>query len=458
MVNFENKKVLIMGLGLHGGGVAVAKWFVKRGAIVTITDLKTRKELKNSLIALKGLHIKYVLGRHEVKDFETNDYIIQNPGVPKESHFLMVAKDSGAEIYNEAGLFFEFSNKENIIGITGTRGKSTTTMLTYEILKQKFPKTLYGGNIRTQAMFDIIEKAKNNLVVLELSSWQLEGLEAIKQSPHIAVFTNLMPDHLNRYKDINDYIEAKEAIFRYQSKKDYSIFNKDNKITNRVGKTTPSQRYWISLKSFANENGCFVKGGKIIFRQNNKETEVMKVSDIAMPGEHNVYNVLCAITVGIILKVGVVNIRSAVINFKGLEDRLELVKEIKGVKYYNDTTSTTPDAGIAALKSLGKKKNIVLIAGGNDKKLEYSEFAREVKKSVKMAILLGGDATAKMKSEFELVGFKNFSEEFYSMDEAVKEAKKHANDGDIILLSPSATSFGIFVNEFDRGEQFKKSI
>ncbi len=459
-MNFKDKKVLVMGLGLHGGGVSVAKWLVRAGAKVTITDIKTKKELQPSLDKLKNFPIKYVLGRHREADFKSTDFVIQNPGVPRESNYLKIAKKYGAEIYNEASLFFDLIDREQIIGITGTRGKSTTTALLYEILRKKFPKILFGGNIRINTMFDIVDKIKDNKVILELSSWQLEGLEKSKKSPHISAITNIMPDHLNRYKDIYDYIDAKENIFRYEIFNDFSVFNKDNKFTGKMGKNTPSKRYWVSLKYFKEDNGAFINDGWIFFRENGKDKRIMKASAVGLLGEHNLYNILFAVVIAMILKAGINNIKSAVKNFKGLSDRLELVKIAGGVKYYNDTTSTTPEACIVALKTLGKKKrkNIILIAGGDDKKLNFKNLAKIIKKYCKEVVLLEGTATKKLKKELKLINFAKELKIFNSMDVAVIRAKNLAEKGNIILLSPAAASFGIFKNEFDRGELFKKHI
>lgn len=457
-MDFKKKNVLIMGLGLHGGGVAVAQWFIKKGADVIITDIKSRKNLRHSIKKLAGLPVTYVLGRHREADFKWAEFVIQNPGVQRESKYLEIARANGAEVYNEAGLFFELIEPKNIIGITGTRGKSTTTALTYELLKKKFPKAQFGGNIRTKAMFDIIGPANKNYSVLELSSWHLEGLERVKKSPYIAIFLNIMPDHLNRYKDINEYADAKKNIFRYQGQDDYSIFNRDNKFTFKIAKTTPSKRYWISLSEFPGENGSFIQNNWIIFRENGKEKKVINIKELVLPGEHNLYNVLAAVTAAMILGVNMSDIREVLKKFKGLNDRLEFIDEERGVKYYNDTTGTTPDAAIAALKTLGKNKNIVLIAGGSDKNLEFKKLAKEIKKYCKKVVLLKGEATEKIKKELKAIGYKSFSLEFDSMDDALRESCRSSEAGDIVLLSPAAASFGIFANEFERGERFKEAV
>ncbi|MEK7072225.1 MAG: UDP-N-acetylmuramoyl-L-alanine--D-glutamate ligase, partial [Patescibacteria group bacterium] len=274
---------------------------------------------------------------------------------------------------------------------------------------------------------------------------------------HIAVFTNIYPDHLNTYKDINDYALAKENIFKWQNHQDYVVLNLDNKFTKKMGAYVPSKRFWFSLKEFKEENGCFLKNKNIYFRINGQEEKILSLSNIKIPGEHNIANVLGAVCVARIIGIKPAIIKKAVSNFSGVSNRLELLKEIKGVKYYNDTTSTTPEAGLAGLKALKKnKKNIVLIAGGADKGLDFNQWIKEIKQTVKYLVLLKGTGTDRIlkiiknqKINLVVAG---------SMAEAIGLAKSFARSGDIVLLSPACASFGLFVNEFDRGDQFRKIV
>lgn len=454
---FKGKKIIIMGLGLHGGGLGITKWLAGQGAILTVTDLKIRKELALSLKELKKFkNIKYVLGRHREEDFKKADLIIKNPGIFNNSPYLAAARQAGVSIETDIGLFFNFC-PASIIGITGTRGKSTTTALIGEMFKLVDGRTMVAGNIRRSPFDNLKKLTAQTPVVLELSSWQLEGLATVKKSPHLAVITNVMRDHLNRYSGMNGYIAAKKLIFQYQKPADFVILNKDNKITTQLVKTVTAQRYWFSKNYFAGENGSFVKNGRIFFRQFGRETAVIKIKDLKLKGEHNLENILAAVTAAKIANLSNDKIIKVLKNFPGLPDRQELIAVKKGISYYNDTTATTPDGVIAALKLLGGKNKMVLIAGGTDKKLDFKELGKMIPQKVKALVLLDGTATDKL---FKAIKNKKSLPiaRANSMAVAVKAADNFANKGDLVLLSPGGTSFGMFVNEFDRGEQFKKLV
>lgn len=472
MEDFKDKKVIIMGLGQYkeGSGISAAKFFISKGAKVSITDLKTKNELKAQLNELNKFCRHYtlypipytlVLGRHRLSDFKTADIVVQNPGVRRESSYLLAARKAGARIVSDISVFLSLTLNPNIIGVTGTRGKSTTSALIYNMLKKYNKHAELGGNILRSPLTFVDKIHEDAPVVLELSSWQCESLEEIKKSPRIAVITNIMRDHLNTYKGMKEYAAAKTLIYKYQSPEDAVILNRDNPWTFTMGQSVPSQRFWFSAVPFAEENGIFVKAGKIIFRLNGKEEKVARASDIALKGEHNLMNALAAAAAAKVLGVKNSAIKKVLKNFKGLPNRMEEIREIKGIKFINDTTATTPDATIAAIKTLKAKslklkasKNIILIFGGSDKKLEYKEAAFVINKFTKLVVLLPGTAEKKIKKSLrgvELVEVK-------SMDQAVKTAYKLAQKGDIVLLSPGATSFGLFKNEFDRGEQFVKVV
>lgn len=431
----KNKKILIMGLGLYpkGSGVSAARFFADLGSRVTVTDLKKRKDLSSSIKLLSKYKIRYVLGHHSKRDFIEADLIIKNPAVRKDSRFLEYVKRRNIPIETDISIFFKLCPAK-IIGITGTRGKSTTASLTYELLRSENKNVFLGGNIQNSPLNFLDKLDKDSLVVLELSSWMLESLG--RRSPEIAVLTNIMPDHLNTYKNMNEYIRAKALIFKYQKKEDLGVINYDNQIAREVGKKIKVKKKWFSLK------------------KKNKLNNYLKF--VKLPGEHNLYNALAAINVASIFKVSDGNIRKTLEEFKGVPNRLEFIREINGVKFYNDTTATTPDAVIAALKAL-KSKNIILIAGGTDKNLDYKELAGLIADYVSVLVLLPGTATDKLRahlikeSNLEPVTARN-------MKEAVLKAKEMAKKGDIILLSPGAASFGLFKNEFDRGEKFIKEV
>ena len=435
MKDFKNKRVTVMGLGLHGGGVGVARFFAKQGAKVLVTDPKSKKELKKSIDELKGYKVKYILGKHRVEDFKNADLIIKNPAVPKDSKYLEIAIKNKVPIETDVGLFFELCSRQKIIGITGTKGKSTTATLITKLLKTRY-KVVLAGNIRASALEELPRVTKNTIAVLELSSWQLEDLKKHKKSPRIAVITNIMPDHLNRHKGMRDYIEAKKLIFKFQKPEDLLILNKDDKIVRGFAKEAKAQVVFYSKKQAVK----YLKHTKLL-------------------GGHNLSNISAAATVAKLFKIPSFSIKKAFKNFKGIEGRLEFVKAIKGIKYYNDTTATTPEATIAALKSfnpvIAGQANIILIAGGTDKNLDFKKLAEVILARVKLLILLPGTATKKLKKEIKR---KKILVNARAMGEAVKIAHKNAEKGDIVLLSPGCASFGLFQHEFDRGKQFQIRI
>ena len=450
-----------MGLGLYkeGSGISATRFLISQGAKVVVTDLKTAEDLKIQIKRLGALvdKIEFVLGNHREKDFENVDMIVKNPGVPRASKYLQIASKNKIPIETDISLFFKLVNRKKIIGITGTRGKSTTTTLIYEIISSVDKNVILGGNITSSPLTKLNKMKKGALAILELSSWMLESLEDPKLSPHIAVFTNIYPDHLNTYSGIDDYAAAKENIFSHQNLQDYVILNRDNRFTKKMGSHAPSKRFWFSMKEFKSENGCYLNGDNIYFRLDGQERKILSVKDIKIPGKHNIENVLAAVCACSVYGIAPVKIKKGIKSFSGIADRLELIKYSQGIKYYNDTTSTTPEAGIAALDALGdnKKKNIILIAGGSDKGLDFKPWIKEIKKYCKAVVLLSGTGTDKIKkimpSNMEITEVK-------SMVDAIGVSKSFVKRGDIILLSPACASFGMFVNEFDRGEQFRKVV
>lgn len=431
MEDFKDKKVVVMGLGLHGGGVGVVEFLAKQRAKILVTDLKTKEELRESLKKLKKYKkIKYILRKHRVGDFKNADLIIKNPGVPKESRYLQIARKNKVPIETDIGLFFELCPSKKIIGVTGTKGKSTVATLIAKLLATKYHVVL-AGNIRTSVLEELPKINKNTVIVLELSSWQLGDLKPHQKSPHIAVITNIMPDHLNRYRGMKDYIKAKKLIFKFQKSEDYLFLNVEDKI----------------VKNFEKEAAA-----KTIFY--SKEQVKKYKNYIKLLGEHNLNNIAGAVAVAKLFKISDSLIKKVLSKFYNAEGRLEFIKEYNGIKYYNDTTATTPEAAIAALNSFPADKKIILIAGGADKHLNFKELAKEILKKVKFLILLPGTATKKIeKASLRLVARRA-----KNMREAVKIAHKNAKKDDIILLSPGCASFGLFQHEFDRGKQFQKCI
>ncbi len=450
--DFRGKKILIMGLGLHGGGVGAARFFAAHGASLIITDLRTRKELETSLIKLKHIpHISYTLGQHKDSDFLSADLIVKNPGVPPTSPYLLLARKNHIAITTDVGIFLR-QCPAPIIGVTGTRGKSTTSFLIEQFLKTFFKKNntkkqqhvFLGGNIRTSVLDFLDKVTSHDIVVLELSSFQLNDIAHDswnvkpneRKSPHIAVLTNMMRDHLNWHGTMQHYIKAKSVIFAYQTKQDLLFANGSDAMVRNI---TAQARSHVTFPRLPDN--------------------MQQIVDKNI-GAH--YRSSVALAVGVAVHLGVPHtiIRSILTHFHGLPGRQEHIKIIQGVHYINDTTATIPDAAIAAIKRfclLTKKAHLILIAGGSDKKLKFSEMASVICNNVHHLILLPGTATERLL--VELAKKKKMTshisiEKVSSMVQAVTKAHAVAVKGDYVLLSPGAASFGLFANEFDRGDKF----
>jgi UDP-N-acetylmuramoylalanine--D-glutamate ligase len=420
---FKGKKITVLGLGLLGKGLGDTTFLAECGAEVTVTDLKTAKELAPSVGALKKYkNIRFVLGKHDLKDFEHCDMVLKAQGTPIDSLYIAHARAHNIPIRMDDELFVTLAPKGiKVIGVTGTRGKTTTSSLIAHILKTAGKTVHLGGNIRGVATLALLKKAKaGDYVVLELSSWQLQGFGEQKMSPHVSVFTNFMPDHMNYYNfDLKEYFSDKAHSFKHHRPEDTLVAGE------KVSKKVP--------KSYK---------GKLVVSQ---ATDIPKSWKLPIPGEHNRENVAFAIGAAKALKVPLAKIREGVESFKAVEGRLELLKTVRGIEIYNDNNSTTPEATIAALKSFPGRE-IVLIMGGADKGLETKELLKAVYDNANTVILLPGSGSDKIVSE-----------DFYRADslaEALTAAFKSAEKGDIVLFSPAFASFGQFVNEYDRNDQF----
>jgi UDP-N-acetylmuramoylalanine--D-glutamate ligase len=449
--SFAGKKITLMGLGLLGRGLGDAKFLAKAGASLIITDLKTEEDLAPSVASLAGFpNITFHLGGHQLEDFENRDLIIKAPNTPLDSPFIAHARERGIPIEMDAALFVKLSAAlfgaagPVIVGVTGTRGKSTVTHLIYEMTRTAFVRNVYlGGNVKDTATLPLLEIIQpNDVVILELDSWQLQGFEEDRISPHLAVWTNFMPDHMNYYHgDVDRYFSDKAAIARFQKPGDLFVAPRDikEKIETRFGRPTGT---WIAPQTISEHpaDGW----------------------DIALIGAHNRANAALAVAAARALNIPDEIIKTVLKDFHGLPNRLERLGEKNGVAFYNDSNATTPEAAVAALRALGetpatKNRPIILIAGGNDKELDFSPLAEELakdEKKIKKIILFNGKASEKI---IQALPKKLLPPTMATtMQEAFTMAVAAAVPGDLILLSPAATSFGIFKNEYDRGEQFRE--
>ena len=422
-----------MGLGLLGRGLNDTLFLIRCGARVTVTDLKNEYELATSVERLRGLSVTLHLGEHIESDFIDADMILRNADVPRSSRFLKIAADHGVPVEMDESLFCKhFQGK--VVGITGTRGKTTTTMLSHQILSLHGRKAFLAGNILGQATLPLLEEAQSeDIVVLELSSWQLQGFHDAKLSPAASVFTNIYPDHLNRYSGMEEYTKDKKAVYAYQSGTDFCVFNRDQPESAAFAKEAPARAEFFSVSDVPND------------------------WNIRLPGAHNRQNVAAALGLSRNLGVPLEVIRRAVEEFRGVEHRLQWLGEKNGIGFINDSTSTTPVAGCAALNSVDAKR-ILLIAGGADKKLDLRPFAREASiKAHKIALLNGNATDALLEGIAGAGGEGKVLGPFDNLASAVESLFGGAQSGDVILLSPGCASFGMFKNEYHRGETFIKS-
>ncbi|ANF34046.1 UDP-N-acetylmuramoylalanine--D-glutamate ligase [Borrelia turicatae] len=441
----RGKNFLIMGLGLHGGGLAVAKFLLKHGGNLVITDLKNELELIPSIEALKQFRdkIRYVLGYHDEDDFKRADIVIKNPGVSFDNKYLKLAK----RVETDISLFLMF-NQNPIIAITGTKGKSTLASLLHKVLVIKYPNSKLGGNIGVSPLSFLDELDGVSPIILELSSWQLHDLRNL--CPIISIITNIYSDHQNYYSNFDSYIEDKSRIFINQNSgilisQDQAYYNYFSRFKSKLKSILFSEAVPLNF-----ENDIFYfKKGKIYL--NNKVVGTLSESRIVLLISKMI-TVFIASYLGLDLSV----VSKIVTDFDGIEHRLEFVREFEGVKYYNDTASTIPDSTILSVKSLRAYGGLInLITGGTDKELDFAIFG-EILNIVKTWILLKGSATLKIIKFLEDNNINYFI--FSSLEECVCYAKKISVQNDIVLFSPASASFELFKNEFDRGLQFKNLV
>lgn len=460
MINVRGKRVLVMGLGLHGGGLGVTRWLLKQGAHVTVTDLKKPEDLKPTLEQLGEASVEFVLGEHRESDFADADLIVRNPGVPRESRYLEIARERQIPIRMELGLFTELLPRgmAQVIGITGTKGKTTTTLMVGAILKRVNPKTVVAGNLRVSALELLDTVDEDTPVILEMSSFQLEEFQELKRSPHIAGLTNVYPDHLNRYRDMDEYAWAKAQIFLHQAPGDFVILNFDNGISTRLRPKAIGQVVWFS-RTRPIKQGARLDRDTLVWSDENGTAKILPAADL-IAGQHNIENALAAIALTKAWGVSNEEIAGALREFQGAPHRLELVRALNGVQYINDTTATAPSATIAALKTVAARGGtIYLIAGGYDKGLPYADMAKTIAETNARVILLDGNATEKIEQALHRANAATkIIRHAATLQEAIEAGQRNAQPGDAILLSPGAASFGMFVNEFERGDRFREIV
>jgi UDP-N-acetylmuramoylalanine--D-glutamate ligase len=429
MRGLANKRVTVAGLGRFGGQIAAARWLADRGAIVTVTDLSPAEKLADSISQLQDLPIEFHLGEHLIEDFTQTDLIVASPAFAPHNSFLRAAKEAGVEITTEIRLFIERC-PATILGVTGSKGKSTTAALLGQMLKTRFT-TWVGGNIGRPLLNELDSIDKTHMVVLELSSFMLEYLSPMRWSPHVSVVTMLADDHLDWHGSHQAYLEAKKNILRFQRPDDFAVLNAQD----------PASMAW------AKETAARV----IYFTTENREP-----FELIVPGRHNQSNAQAAFTAASLMGITLTRAQAAVHTFAGLPHRLQLVHTADGVQYFNDSIATIPEAAIAALTSF-PSKSVIQIVGGKDKGANFTAMCNALIERAKAVLCIG--LTGKKIAELLGASSSQSAANIYDCGDlptAMKIARQIAVSGDVVLLSTGCASYDQFVNFEERGELFTK--
>jgi UDP-N-acetylmuramoylalanine--D-glutamate ligase len=450
-MELSGKRVLVVGLGKSG--VASALFLKSRGARVTVSDSKPEAELRNEILLLLEHGITVETGGHGERTFRGQDLIVVSPGVPVDAPLLVQARSMGESsvtgtIIGEIELAARFLPGK-IVAITGANGKTTTTSLAGEIIAAGNFSTLVGGNIGTPAISFVDEAGPSTWIVLEVSSFQLETI--VEFRPRIAVILNITPDHLDRHKTFDNYVNAKARVFENQRADDFTVLNADDNTAAGLADRTRGQVVWFSRKKEV-ERGAIVRGGNIYFRDGQREREILPFDEVSLKGGHNLENVLAGVSVGMLVGCQPEQIREAVRHFKGVEHRLEFVARVAGADYYNDSKATNVDATIKALESF--PGNVHLILGGKDKDSDYSVLQDLLRERVKRVYTIGA-AAAKIEAQIQGATEIVHAE---TLEKAVRLASEGAAAGDVVLLAPACASFDQFQSYEHRGRVFKETV
>lgn len=444
--NVAGKNITVIGIGISN--LPLIKYLVSLGANVTACDRRSAEDLGENYTELENLGVKFNLGDGYLNNL-SGDMIFKTPGMRYDVPELLKAKENGSIVTSEMEVFFDVC-PSHIIAVTGSDGKTTTTTLIHKMMTDAGYKTWLGGNIGNPLLTDTEKMKENDWVILELSSFQLHTM---RKSPEIAVITNISPNHLDMHKDYKEYIDAKKNIMLYQNEGDTLIVNADNQVTADIGKSANGAVKYFSRNDMADVylDGNIIKRGIV---------EILNIKDIKIPGMHNVENYMAAIAAvsGLVSKDVIVNVAKT---FGGVEHRIELVRTLDGVKYYNSSIDSSPNRTINTLRVFPNK--VIMIAGGKDKGIPYDEIGSALAEHVKVLILIGATSDKiqeALDAEINKTGNGKDIEVIRatSYEDAVNTARSKAHDGDVVLLSPASTSFDMFRNFEERGNLFKKIV
>jgi UDP-N-acetylmuramoylalanine--D-glutamate ligase len=444
-VQLNGKRVLVVGLARTG--VATANFCVARGAVVTAIDIRNASQLGDCVEKLRAAGVRLEFGEQTDKILEGQELVVPSPGVPADTPLLVRAREMHATVWSEIELAARFLRGQ-LIGITGSNGKTTTTSLIEHTLRNAGFPTVLAGNIGTPLIAQVEKTTDETITVAELSSFQLELIDSFR--PSIAVFLNLTPDHLDRHKTLDAYAAAKARIFANQTKNDFAVLNADDAASAAYA-PTHSRVLWFSRKKMVMP-GAYLRDGKIVFAHHGEEELIVAVSQVPLPGAHNLENVLAAVVASRLAGVRPAQLEASIKSFAGVEHRIEFVAEINGVRYYNDSKATNVDATLKALDSFPGR--ILIILGGQDKDSDYRQLRTALRDKAILALLVG--ATAE-KIERQIEGSVAIQRSG-TIENAVGSAFHSAHAGDIVLLSPACASFDQFENYEQRGRIFKELV
>ncbi len=447
-MDLNNKNILILGLGISG--VSTVKALNKLGARIFISDLKDQEELKEYISQIKDMDIELYLGTNDVP-LENIDLIIKSPGIPLTLDIIEDANKKGIEVITDLELAYRIRPDSNLIAITGTNGKTTTTTLTGEFFKESGITTHVAGNIGVGVLWDMVNSKEEDVFVIEASSFQLENTKLF--NPKVSLILNITPDHLNWHKTLSNYIGAKKKIFKNQDKNEYTILNYDDPLLRDLKDEINSNLIWFSVDNKL-DRGIYIEEGYIVINNGSRIERVLKTDEVKILGKHNLENALASVSIGWVMGLDIGIMKRVLKAFPGVEHRIEYVDEIDGIKFYNDSKGTNPDASIRALEAI--EAPIILIGGGQDKGSEFDSFILSFKDKVKALVLLG-ETKEKIRDTAIEHGFNNVYM-VDSMKEAVEKSYELGNSGDSVLLSPACASWDMYKSFEIRGNDFKKAV
>lgn len=447
-MNLKDKRVLVMGLGISG--ISTIETLNDLGAKIIINDMKKEEELRDILQNIKNISLEKYLGEKSL-DLSGVELIVKSPGIPPNNEILLDAIDKNIKIINDIELGSILSKTKNIIAITGTNGKTTTTTLTGEIFNADNYNAFIGGNIGKSIIRDMINAQEKDIFILETSSFQLEN--TIDFKPKVSLILNITPDHIDWHGSFENYIKSKKRIFMNQDEHDFTILNYDDKLIRTFEREINSNIIWFSVNEKL-DSGIYIEDKKIIINIDGKKIKLISTNKLLLKGKHNLENILGSIAISFVMGVSIEKIKKVLLSFKGVEHRLEFVLEKDERRFFNDSKGTNIDSSIKAIEAI--ESPIILIAGGYDKKIDFDEFIKAFNGKIKILILLGA-TSLKIKETALKYGFENIFL-VNSMEEAVDLAYSLSEKGDNILLSPACASWGMFENFEERGKVFKQMV